>query len=74
MMTAVAIVIGLPFIVIGGLMSYYYIDNVRTWNKGICKDCGKPWKFVGYEKNGSKVFVCEDNKHMCIIEFDSICK
>lgn len=46
-------------IIIGGICSFRY--HAKIWNKGICRDCNTPWKFVTrhwHSEAASDEYVC----------------
>lgn len=54
--------------IIGGLSIYFWNKERKAWNKGICPECNKPWEFVGFDKEGNRVYTC--GKHICVISYE----
>lgn len=68
------VVISLAGLVPTSCVLYFYNEERKKWNKGICSKCNEPWEFVGYDWEGERIYVCKDNKHMCEISFNTIDK
>ena len=56
--------------IMGGLAIHFWNKERKAWNKGICPCCNKPWEFIGFYEEGSRIYSC--GKHICVISFNSI--
>lgn len=41
----------------------------KEWNDGVCRKCGKPWRFVYHNRKGERAYKCENN-HWCEVYYD----
>ena len=50
-----------------GLSSHYDKEQIDTWNKGICTECGGEYKFKN-AYNSSYFYACENCDHVIKLE------
>jgi hypothetical protein len=57
----------------GAIVLLAFIDEVRAFNKGKCKKCGKTFSYV-ILPNNFRSYICEDCMEGPIISFDKVDK
>jgi len=54
-------IIILIIMIIGSIWNYF--DEKKSYNKGICPDCGGPWKSFDMDSSGAVGLICANGKH-----------
>ena len=67
------LIIGVSLIsifVIGGALAWFY--EIKTWNKGICANTGKPWEYFDTDSQGGRGYI--SGEYSCWITYPCVDK